>query len=143
MAKKFLLLGSCRVVNTIAYNIGDNILLNKKDLWFTHYLDEHIQKIKHLFKLSSIEYKYRELFVRYEQESHYNLTMDVGVGDSIKNGIVELQNDSFSGTLNVIVELPTTRYVKVSMGDKIMWGHMINLDFIRNSRFSQEGIGVR
>lgn len=70
MMKKYLVLGSCRVVNTIAYEIGKNVLLNRNDLWFTHYIQEHIQKIKHLFGRQSLPEAQKELFVRYEQNAH-------------------------------------------------------------------------
>lgn len=131
--------GSCHVVNTIVYELGDNILLNKKDLWFTHYPQEHIQKIKHLFGLSSIPSEHKELFVRYEQQDHYKSNIQLRVGDSIESGTVELQNNGHYGTLNVVVELPTIRYIKVPIEDQVLWGHMTNLDLIRNSPFNQVG----
>ncbi|MFZ2268079.1 MAG: hypothetical protein WAV95_10945 [Azonexus sp.] len=139
MIKKYLVLGSCRVVNTIAYEIGDNILLNKKDLWFTHYSHEHIQKIKHLFGASSIPSEHKELFVRYEQQNHYGSYTQLRVGDSIESGTVELQNNGHYGTLNVAVEFPTNRYIKVPINGIVLWGHTSNIDLIRNSPFNQVG----
>lgn len=139
MVKKYLVLGSCRVVNTIAYEIGNNIILNKKDLWFTHYPHEHIQKIKHLFGVSSIPREHKELFVRYEQQNHYGSHTQLRVGDSIESGVVEFQNNGHSGTLNVIVELPTSRYIKVPIESRVLWGHITNIDLIRNSPFNQVG----
>ncbi|BDQ38465.1 hypothetical protein SYK_28250 [Pseudodesulfovibrio nedwellii] len=139
MVKRYLVLGSCRVVNTIAYGVGDKIILNKKDLWFTHYIQEHIQKIKHLFGHSSIPSEHKELFVRYEQQNHYGAHSTLRVGDSVNSGTVGLNNSCHFGTLNVVVELPTIRYIKVPVEGRILWGHMTNLDLIRNSPFNHVG----
>jgi hypothetical protein len=139
MAKNYLVLGSCRVVNTIAYEIGDNILLNQNDLWFTHYPDEHIQKIKHLFGQSLIPAEYKELFVRYEQQNHYEPSSQLRVGESVKSGKTELYTSDQCRILNVVIELSTIRYIKVPIGGKILWGHITNTDLIRSSPFNQVG----
>ena len=139
MTKKFLVLGSCRVVNTIAYELGDNIILNEKDLWFTHYPQEHIQKVKHLFGVRSIPLEHKELFVRYEQQNHYTSHSQLRVGDSIGGTGVELKIEGKIDTLNVIVELPTIRYIKVPIDNEVFWGHSTNIDLIRNSEFNQVG----
>lgn len=139
MNKYWLVLGSCRVVNTIAYELGDDILLNHKDLWFTHYPHEHIQKINHLFEVCSIPREYKELFVRFEQQTHYEPHTQLRVGDSINTGEVELHTHNDNRTLNVVVELPTTRYIKVPTKYGVFWGHITNVEFIRNSPFNQVG----
>ena len=139
MVKKFLLLGSCRLVNTISYEIGSNIILNKQDLWFTHYPDEHIQKVKHLFGINSIPFEHKEMFIRYEQQKHYNLDSGLRVADSIDEGKAQICNYNNTGTINIVVELPTTRYIKVNIEDELFWGHITSLDVIRNSSFKQSG----
>lgn len=139
MNKKWLVLGSCRVVNTIAYEVNDAVTLNNKDLWFTHYPDEHIQKILHLFGVRSIPTEHKELFVRFEQQNHYGSHSQLRVGDSIESHRVELQECDSGGTLNVAVELPTLRYIKVPTDDGVFWGHITNIDLIRNSHFNQVG----
>lgn len=139
MQKKFLVLGSCRVVNTVAYEIGNDILLNRNDLWFTHYIQEHIQKIKHLFDVENIPIEHKELFVRYEQESHYPANSALSVGKSLKSGKVELQECKTDGALNVIVELPTIRYIAVPISGVMHWGHTSSLGLIRESQFNQSG----
>jgi hypothetical protein len=141
MTKTWLVLGSCRVVNTIAYEIGDDIILNKKDLWFTHYPHEHIQKINHLFGETSIPKEHKELVIRFEQQNHYWSHPQLRVGDSIDNGRVELQASSQYGTLNLVVELPTIRYIKIPTDTGVLWGHITNIDLIRESKFNQVGGG--
>lgn len=137
--KKWLVLGSCRVVNTIAYEVSNDVILNKNDLWFTHYPHEHIQKINHLFGVRSIPSEHKELFVRFEQQNHYDPHSLFRVGDSIDSGRVEFQPHSSSGALNVVVELPTSRYIKVPIKDEVFWGHITNIDLIRSSPFNQIG----
>ncbi|MGE6163502.1 hypothetical protein [Aeromonas sp. R5-1] len=139
MTKTWILLGSCRVVNTIAHYINNDIVLNIKDLWFTHYPHEHIQKINHLFGVRSIPREHKELFVRFEQQNHYESHSQFRVGDSIDSGKVEFQSHSGTGTINVAVELPTNRYIKVPTNDGVFWGHITNLELIRNSPFNQVG----
>lgn len=137
--KKYLVLGSCRVVNTIAYEIGKNVLLNRNDLWFTHYIQEHIQKIKHLFGRQSLPEAQKELFVRYEQNAHYSNHSTLKVGESLSTGNVELQSCEQHGALNVVVELPTIRYISIPMFGKRYWGHTSSLGLIRESEFNQAG----
>lgn len=139
MTKKWLLLGSCRVVNTIACVVDDAVTLNNKDLWFTHYPDEHIQKISHLSGVRSIPREHKELFVRFEQQDHYGSHSNLRVGESIESGKAELQNCDSKGVLNVAVELPTLRYIKVPTDNGEFWGHITNIDLIRNSPFNQTG----
>ncbi|WNY87439.1 hypothetical protein [Leclercia adecarboxylata] len=140
MIKKYIVLGSCRVVNIIATEIGDNVIvLNKNDLWFTHYPDEHIQKIKHLFGVGLIPNEHKDIFVRFEQQNQYGNYPQLRVGDSIDSGMAEFHNNVNSEVLNVAVELPTTRYIKVPINNEILWGHIMNLDRIRSSPFNQTG----
>lgn len=136
MNKKYLVLGSCRVVNTVANEINNNVtVINKNDLWFTHYIQEHIQKIKHLFNINPLPEKEKELFVRFEQKNHYKNKPELGVADSLINNKTKLCNDNSQGVLNVVVELPTTRYIKISYNDNILWGHSGSLKKIRESPF--------
>lgn len=139
MNKYWLVLGSCRVVNTIAYESGRDVILNTNDLWFTHYLHEHIQKINHLFGVRSIPNKYKELCVRFEQENHYIHHPHLRVGDSLHTGAVALQPHDDNGTLNVAVELPTARYIKIPTDLGTLWGHITNLELIRSAPVNQVG----
>ncbi len=139
VSKKWLVLGSCRVVNTIAYTGNDAVVLNDRDLWFTHYPDEHMQKILHLSGEHSIPKEHKELFVRFEQQNHYSSHSKLRVGDSIETGKAVLQDSDSNGALNVAIELPTLRYIKVPTDDGLFWGHITNIDLIRNSPFNQSG----
>jgi len=139
MQKKFLVLGSCRVVNTIAYEIGNNILLNRNDLWFTHYIQEHIQKIKHLFGQQRLPEAQKDLFIRYEQAAHYTNHPTLKVGESLSTGAVQFQECKQKGALNIVVELPTIRFISIPMFGKHFWGHTSSLGLIRESEFNQVG----
>lgn len=92
-----------------------------------------------MFGVRSIPSEHKELFVRFEQQNHYSAHTQLRVGDSIDSGRVELQSHSGYGTLNVVVELPTNRYIKVPTNDGVFWGHITNVDLIRNSQFHQVG----
>lgn len=89
--------------------------------------------------MSSIPREHKELFVRLEQQNHYRSNTQLRVGDSIDSGKVELQTHSDYGTLNVVVELPTTRYIKILTNTGVLWGHINSIDPIRNSPFKQVG----
>lgn|GEM_PF-1138800 len=138
-SKLWLILGSGRVVNTVVYEAGNDIILNQNDLWFTHYPHEHLQKIKHLFGVRSIPCEHKELFVRFEQQDHYKANSHFRVGESIGTGKAFLKTHGRVGTLNVAVELPTTRYIKIPTTDGVFWGHITNIELIRKSHFDQVG----
>ncbi|MBZ3800643.1 glycosyltransferase family 2 protein [Leclercia adecarboxylata] len=138
-SKKWLVLGSCQVVNTIIFEANNDIILNQNDLWFTHYPHEHLQKINHLFGVRSIPRNHKELFVRFEQQNHYKTNTLFRVGDSIISGKADFKGHSSVGTLNVAVELSTIRYIKVPTMDGVFWGHITNIELIRSSPFEQVG----
>ena len=138
MVKKFLVLGSCRVVNTIACNIGDNILVNQNDLWFTHYPQEHAQKVKHIFGVQRLPSEHTELLLRLEQQAHYKSFNDLHVAKSVQEGGSTLITGDASGTLNVVVELATLRFIRMQTDDGVLWGHTSSMGLIRKSKLEHE-----
>ena len=135
--KKYLLLGSCRVVNTVAHETKDNII-NNNDLWFTHYPQEHIQKIKHIFGIEKISNNEDvALFIRKEQKSHYKNRQDLDVCKSVETGCLCINNKDNSGVLNVVTEIASIGYIRVPYKGKTMWGHTTNRVLIRASDFQQ------
>lgn len=142
LPKLYFPFGSCRVVNTIAIYLdkSKSQLLNPRDLWFTHYIQEHIQKLNILFsdKAPQILEKDRELVVRYQQKHHYSASLNYGIADSLgtKPAVYDFP---LATKVNIVVELATVRSIKIPIGSQFVWGHSTNLGIIRQSPYNQCG----
>lgn len=134
----FFPLGSCRVVNTVAINLCSkkHNLLNHKDLWFTHYMQEHIQKLDLLFSPSPpvIHPEDRELIVRYQQRNHYPASLSYGIAESLVSPAINLATHA-GNAVNIVLELATAKSIMILMNGQEVWGHSTNYDLISNSAY--------